>query len=189
MTKKVLASLRLSHNYYICTEYSCHGFEKFLRHSLIDIIGKLLRCNAKQTYCTPWMLHSFIQFHWIFAPLIGKVLRDSCIVAVGKAVLHWPKPGTSWLLINDHCYLMVISCEHSDFYGVSMGTKRGTLNHNPIPIVTIGAPKGGGGWSFQAAAPSTNEISKIYWFCKQDITEWYHVIYTSLNQPLKSAGN
>lgn len=58
MTKKAQASLWLSHNFYIFTEYSRPGFEKFLRHGLIDIIGKVLRCNAKQTYCTPWMLHS-----------------------------------------------------------------------------------------------------------------------------------
>ena len=35
-----------------CVEYSCHEIEKVLRNNLIDVIGKVLCCNADQSIGT-----------------------------------------------------------------------------------------------------------------------------------------
>jgi hypothetical protein len=79
------------------------------------------------------------------------------------------------------------------FYGVSMGTKRGSLNHNPSPIVIIGAPKRGGGGGSDTSRlqppPFHKRNIKIYRFCKQYITGWSRDLHFSLNQPMKSAEN
>jgi len=40
-----------------CVEYSCHEIKKVLRNNLIDVIGKVLRCNADQSIGTASLGH------------------------------------------------------------------------------------------------------------------------------------